>query len=107
MYNALRVVESRAGCRDYYRASLVSKVIIGASVVVKLPVYKRAWFVSDVITRVSLVALELLRTASGGTRQLDGINTKDTKVKLVGYGENQGKPRVAFSVYVANGYTIM
>ena len=74
LYNALRAVESRPGCRDYHRASLVSKAITGASVVVKLPVYERAWSLSDVIACISMVTLELLRTASGGSCQVDGIN---------------------------------
>jgi hypothetical protein len=85
----------------------VSEAVTGTSVVVKLPVYERAWSVSDVITCVSLVASELLRTASGGGRQIDGINVEDAKVTLVGCGENQRKRRVVFSVYVGNGYTIM
>ena len=61
------MVQSRPGCHDYHTASLVSEAITGASVVVKLPVYGRAWSVSDVITGVSVAALELLRTASGGS----------------------------------------
>jgi len=47
--------------------------------------------VSDVITCVSVVTLELLRTTSGGSRQRDGINAEDTKVTLVGYEENPKK----------------
>jgi hypothetical protein len=43
--------------------------------------------------------LELLRTASGGSCQVDGINAKGTKVILVKYGENQRKPLMVFSVY--------
>lgn len=101
------MLESRAGSHDYHGASLVSEAITGAFVVVKLPVHERAWSVSDVIMCVSLVTLELLRTASGGSRQIDGINAEDTKVTLVGYREKQRKPRVVFSVYVGNGYTIM
>lgn len=68
------MVESRPGCHDYHRASPVSEAITGSSVVVKLPVYDRAWSVSDVITCVSVVTLELLRTASGGSLQIDGIS---------------------------------
>lgn len=65
------MVESRAGWLDYHRASLVSEAITGTSVVVTLPVYERAWSVSDVITCVSLVTLELLRTASGDSPQTE------------------------------------
>jgi len=85
------VVESRPGCHDYHSVSLVSEAITGASVVVKLPVYERAWSVSDVITCVSMVTLELLRSTSGGSRQRDRINAEDTKVTLVGYEETPKK----------------
>jgi hypothetical protein len=74
----------------------VSEAITGASVVVKLPIYERAWSVSDVITCISMVTLELLRTASGDSRRIDRVNAEDTKVTLVGYGENQRKRRVVF-----------
>ena len=68
----------------------MSEAITGASVVVKLPVCERAWSVSDVITCVSMVTLELLRT-SGGSRLRDGINVEDTKVTAGGYEENPKK----------------
>ena len=70
----------------------MGEAITGASVVVKLPVCERAWSVSDVMTRVSMVALELLRTTSGGSRQRDGINAQDTKV-------TSGVPGWGFGVF--------
>ena len=85
----------------------MSEAVTGASIVVKLPGYDRAWFVSDVKTGVSVVALELLRTASDGCRPIDRNDAEDAKVTSLAYGEGQRKTREMFFVYVGNGFTIL